>query len=572
MVSRAGGLTVDDLRLKRVGKGRRSMGILETPTRDTSADRHLPGYEQTTAFESAPEMVSIAVLMLIVFTGFFLRTWNLTHQSLWFDEGYTVVLAQSSTFHQFWTRFGNYTTSEHLQPLYYVLIFLWSRIAGTSDIAMRLPSAIFSAGSVAALWFALRGRVSASLANLACAALAVSSFSLYYAQEARPYALLQFLSFTLLAIWMPRQQAGWGRREKRGAVWLGVVCALCLLASPFTTLLAACLAVNDMFLRRGVRFWWERWKFAAVISGLVAAVYGWIAFATFPEIVAKDITALRQPLWMNVAYALRGIAFGTTLPPSADQLRSSSKTHALIVNWPVLLACLMVLLLLAAGAARMMRESPSDAPVRSVAVVSGIYAAGLFGIFGVAGKLNVLPRHASALFALLFLTVTLAVARMPEVPHRAAAWALRAGICGWFLLNFWSISNYWNDPLFAKDDYRGLANILSEQPMTTVIASGQPLLLSRYGYTDAEDANEVSGPRLLAILASESRGAEPVRIVMNRYRSARWAEDSELPRFLSSGYACADRYALQSFDVYVCTPRTAAMRAAGQNSSRPGER
>ncbi len=555
------------------------MRILATATHDTPAPRSFRGGERASTSVWTEAGVLTAVLVSAFLLGAGVRMWNLTYQSLWFDEGYTVVLAQSATWHQFWVRFGNYTTSEHLQPLYYVLIFLWTRVAGTSDFALRFPSAIFSAGSVVVLWFALRGHVSAWLANVACAGLAVSSFSLYYAQEARPYALLQLLSFTLLAVWMAQGRGGRGESKIRSEVWLGMVSALCLLASPFTTLLAACLAMADLLSMRAAarsrwEQWWTRWGFAALLSGLVAVIYGMIALRTFPRIVAKDITVLRQPLWMNIAYAVRGVAFGTTLPPSADQLRGPSKVPALLENWPVTAACSIVLLLLGLGTVRLMRTSRPRAPVRTLAVLSAVYAAALFGIFGIVGKLNVLPRHASALFALLFLTVALAAARVRKAPDGAGAWALRIGICGWVLLNFWSVANYWSNPVFAKDDYRGLAHLLQEQPMGTVIAAGQPLLLARYGYADAVDADEVSGPRLLRILASESGGTEPVRIVMNRYRSARWAEDSELPRFLSSDYACAEQYALQAFDVYVCTPRPAAIQAAWlrQHWSNPGER
>ncbi|MHB1699820.1 MAG: glycosyltransferase family 39 protein [Acidobacteriaceae bacterium] len=555
------------------------MRILATATRDTSEPCSFRGRERASSSVWTEAGVSAAVLVCVFLLGTGVRMWNLTYQSLWFDEGYTVVLAQSATWHQFWVRFGNYTTSEHLQPLYYVLIFLWTRVAGTSDFALRFPSAIFSAGSVVALWFALRGQASAWLANVACAGLAVSSFSLYYAQEARPYAMLQLLSFTLFAVWMTQQRRGRGESEARSDVWLGVVCALCLLASPFTTLLAACLAMIDLMTTRDAarsrwEQWWSRWGFAALLSGLVAVIYGMIALRTFPRIVAKDITVLRQPLWMNIAYAVRGVAFGTTLPPSADQLRGPSKLPALLANSPVIAACSLVLLLLGLGTVRLMRTSQPGAPVRTLAVLSAVYAAALFGIFGIVGKLNVLPRHASALFALLFLTAALAVARVRKAPYGAGAWALRIGICGWVLLNFWSVANYWRNPVFAKDDYRGLAHRLLEQPMRTVIASGQPLLLARYGYADAVDADEASGPRLLRILASESGGIEPVRIVMNRYRSARWRQDDELPRFLSSDYACAEQYVLQAFDVYVCAPRPSAIRSVWlrQHSSNPGER
>src|SRR5580698_7356971 len=90
---------------------------------------------------------SILIFLFLCLT----RIIGLTHQSLWFDEGYTFNLASSPDFSSFLKTFAGYTTSEHLQPVYYFFMFLWSRLAGTSDIALRLPSALFSAASCFAI-------------------------------------------------------------------------------------------------------------------------------------------------------------------------------------------------------------------------------------------------------------------------------------------------------------------------------------------------------------------------------------------------------------------------------------
>src|SRR5580698_4035101 len=108
----------------------------------------VPSLEPTRPSSLAEERASrawpLAALFCLLSVS---RLAGLTHQSLWYDEGYTVALGSSSSFHEFWLRFGNFTTSEHLQPLYYLLVFVWTRIAGVSDAALRVPSAAFSIGS-----------------------------------------------------------------------------------------------------------------------------------------------------------------------------------------------------------------------------------------------------------------------------------------------------------------------------------------------------------------------------------------------------------------------------------------
>jgi uncharacterized membrane protein len=194
---------------------------------------------------------------------------GLTHQSLWYDEGYTVALGSASSFHEFWLRFGNFTTSEHLQPLYYLLMFLWSRVAGVSDAALRAPSAVFSIGSGIAACFVVNALAGGrrKLVLLAGTALVASSFSLYYAQEARPYALLQFLAFLLLAIFLRHRAADEESPSSLASrIGFGITCGLCFLGSPFTTLLVLCLAASDLAVTQGWRRWLRFWALPALIS------------------------------------------------------------------------------------------------------------------------------------------------------------------------------------------------------------------------------------------------------------------------------------------------------------------
>ena len=83
-------------------------------------------------------------------------------------------------------------------PLYYVLTWLMLRISGTDPLAMtfwlRLPSAIFSAAGVYLTWLISRSLTWPKRAEAAAVVLMlVSPFQIFYAQEARMYALMQFL-------------------------------------------------------------------------------------------------------------------------------------------------------------------------------------------------------------------------------------------------------------------------------------------------------------------------------------------------------------------------------------------
>lgn len=140
-------------------------------------------------------MISLFLLLL------FLRIYRLGYHDFWYDEVMTLYFSTA----RHWT--AN-------PPLYYILIFLWGKIFGTSEYALRFPSVIFSAlslGMVYLLGKELFGRKAGLLASVI---MGLSPFQLWYAQEARNYSMLLLLStvssyFLLKAV----------RKEKR-IFWL----------------------------------------------------------------------------------------------------------------------------------------------------------------------------------------------------------------------------------------------------------------------------------------------------------------------------------------------------------------
>jgi len=79
------------------------------------------------------------LLLAIVLIGSFLRTYLLGALSIWYDEMFSIVVAQNSLP-------GTVTAAATLDvhpPLYYVLLHYWILAFGESDVAVRLLSAIF---------------------------------------------------------------------------------------------------------------------------------------------------------------------------------------------------------------------------------------------------------------------------------------------------------------------------------------------------------------------------------------------------------------------------------------------
>lgn len=130
------------------------------------------------------------VLAAIVVAGAALRLTALNRQSLWFDEIDVVVRAQRPLDQVLRT----FVAAGENGPLYNILLALWVRLAGISEIAVRAPSAV--AGVVGILLIYLLGRrVAGSTAGLIAAGLlAISPYHVWYSQEAKMYAMVLLLA------------------------------------------------------------------------------------------------------------------------------------------------------------------------------------------------------------------------------------------------------------------------------------------------------------------------------------------------------------------------------------------
>ncbi|MCK6577312.1 MAG: glycosyltransferase family 39 protein [Anaerolineae bacterium] len=114
-----------------------------------------------------------------------LRFSQIGAQSLWHDEGNSYVQAMRGL-----GEIAFHAGRDIHPPGYYWLLAGWRLLAGESEMALRLPSA-FASLLTAAFAAALGRRLFGAVAGLSAAVIVgVSTFSIYYAQEARMYALL----------------------------------------------------------------------------------------------------------------------------------------------------------------------------------------------------------------------------------------------------------------------------------------------------------------------------------------------------------------------------------------------
>lgn len=225
---------------------------------------------------------------LLVVLAIWLRFWNLSAQSLWHDELYTlanvngldlylfdgsdiaghetprlssdfVQLMRKNGFGETW--FRNIVHEGH-PPLYGLLLKVWTLIFGDTEIGLRSFSVSASVLTMIPLYLAAK-RLGGALAGvLTVAMFAAAPFHVYFAQEARSYAL----TILLCAV------TGWAAVEiavdpqsPRKRLWWLIWCvgATASLYSHFYAAIYCLLLIPVLWHRRRPNE--SRWKLAAVL-------------------------------------------------------------------------------------------------------------------------------------------------------------------------------------------------------------------------------------------------------------------------------------------------------------------
>ncbi len=156
------------------------------------------------------------LLLLIVALAAVLRCTTLSFQSLWLDEGYTLVEAGRP--------WGDLLAAlfdpRQGYPLYILGMKVWSTAWGTAEAALRWPSAIAGVCAVPLLYDLGRRLFGRRVGLLAALLLALSPLAVWYSQEAKAYASALLL---LLAVWWALWEAGESGRRLLWWAFAGLV-------------------------------------------------------------------------------------------------------------------------------------------------------------------------------------------------------------------------------------------------------------------------------------------------------------------------------------------------------------
>lgn len=413
-----------------------------------------PAVRRPSARPTSGRLVRLGVLAALLLAAG-LRFYRIEYQSYWNDEGNTRVLAARDLP----TLLRNTAADIH-PPGYYLLIKAWRAGLGESELALRGFSAL--AGVVlVALLYRLGREWFGPGAGLAAAAFgAVNPFLVYYAQEARMYALLAAVGAA--AFWSFGRLWRAPRRNWRLIMAHGLVTALGL---------------------------YTHYAFGFVVLAQAAALtlawgWGWVRARQWPRsplllnsLLSQCLAGLLYLPWLPTAYhqltgwpaareyhpageafldLARYLAFGRTLP-TGEALWGLAAVGALALVGLV-------------GLVRRTREGetgqpPPAAAATSLALIPPVYflllwllvPAGLTLGFG-------LLTEAFSKFLLvavppLCLLLGAALAARRSFLDRRLLTVAAGGLgLGLLYVTGLSLANLYFNPAYFRDDYRGIAH------------------------------------------------------------------------------------------------------------------
>jgi mannosyltransferase len=202
----------------------------------TLADEGYPRQVVSRSWSRLVAMRDVWAAAMAAAASLALGLYQLGQPSLWVDEASTYAAVSRS--------YGALVLEHHW--IYYSLMKPWTALAGTSEVALRLPSVIIAAVACALLVVLGNRLLGRPIGSIAGVVLALNPFVVQWSQQARSYSIVLLLSIVVTAAWAYMRAADSTRRWALYTAALG----LFVLVQPLS---AGLMAAAQFAAARGFR-------------------------------------------------------------------------------------------------------------------------------------------------------------------------------------------------------------------------------------------------------------------------------------------------------------------------------
>lgn len=375
----------------------------------------------------------------LILLGVLLLSCGITRQSLWIDEGFTALGASQPSLHSLFVLLHNMSESAALADPhyagYYSVLWMWVRLFGSSEIALRalnLVGAVIFAASLCGFGMRIQN------GSKRCIILCAVPFAFYYMNEARPYMLLLGLSCLATVSLL----LAFDSEHPRIFGW---ACSISLLAAWSIQMLAfflvpGLITVGLLLARR------KGWKALVEISRatlFLSPLYTGVGLYYLRTLVHGPKGFIQTPGLGNLAFVLYEFCGMAGLGPPRNDLRVAASFAAARSYWPTLaLGVLAVVAILYLICCSFYRKN-----LLAISLLTGFMVS--LAIFCVAARMahyRFLGRHLAEVMPLFL--IALLVGNVPSHWRGMCAWVVIAA--AWMTSDIRLVT----DPAYFKDDTR----------------------------------------------------------------------------------------------------------------------
>ncbi len=245
----------------------------------------------------------IALVAGITLLGAALRLFQIGDQSFWYDELFTLFFSRLDL-----AEMVTKTAQDIAPPLYYLIVHLALQF-GSDETAVRLPSFFFSVATIPLMNIVARRLFDERIALVSAVGLALNPLHVFYAQEARMYAVLGFLTLAAVLFF----HRAWFEGGFSNWALFALAQTLALYTHSLAGLILFALDVFVLFKRGELR---ERWQGLGLAHLFIA-----IAFLPWLGILLQQAVRVREGFWASTSTPLVLVTtpylflFGDAMPP-----------------------------------------------------------------------------------------------------------------------------------------------------------------------------------------------------------------------------------------------------------------